>query len=525
MHPSKFGLPHDKFRKYQLPTILWLRGQKGNIVLQAPTGSGKSSFARAMASSKQTVSLVQTKSLQIENYGKMYNFDVLMGKSNYKCAHSKTKNGNLTCSDCLYKNNMNQCPFNQQCSYLQAKWVAYESNKASINYAYYLTTNHFKQNPPKVLVMDECHLLSSVVLNHVGIRVNHTVKDEFQLPEFPKLRTKDVHFEDGGTAKRALPWVTHSIDVLRDYVKDLKAIADKDDIELNRRIYKASNLQRKLSELTFGLEEFSELWFVHSGDSVLWDKDENDKAPGIIIKPFSARFHFPSLFLQAETTLMMSATVGNPEVFANELGISEYQFRHIPQVYDAPIYDLQCPNLNKRSSEKDLDKQAKMIADAIGKLNSEWSGIIHVNAKSQALELEARLSHYLGDRVSATPQMGTNEILEWWEYDRKLQCPNAIMIAWSLWEGVDLLNDKICIVAKVPYASLGDAYTQLRVQRNPQFYRLETAWKLVQGLGRIRRGRKEDYDPGANFVAIADSNYTQLLPYIDDSVKKNVCKL
>lgn len=525
MHPSKFGLPHNEFRPHQLSTILWLRNQTGNIILQAPTGSGKSSLAKSLTEKYQVVSLVQTKSLQVENYGKTYGFDVLMGKGNYPCVHPTGKEKGLTCSDCMYSNNMSSCYLSENCLYLQAKHAAYNSNAASVNYAYYLATRHYRENPPQFLVMDECHLLSNVVLSHVGIKVNHKLQDEFALPDFPVLLTKDKHFEDGQTAKKALPWVTKSIDVLRDRISQMKGYANREDTEIQRRIFRAENLQRKLSELTYGLEEFSELWFVHSGKKVLWDTEEDDKAPGIIIKPFSARFHFPSLFLQAPNTVMMSATVGNPEVFCNELGIKEHSFKNIPQTYSAPIYDLKCPKLNKRSNDKHLDKQAKIIADTIKKLDNGWSGIIHVNAKSQAVELERRLSFYLGSRVSATPQLGTNEILQWWENERKAQCPNAIMIAWSLWEGVDLINDKICIVAKVPYASLGDAYTQSRVQRNPQFYRLETAWKLVQGLGRIRRGRAMDYEDGANFVAIADGNYKQLLPYIDDSVKAQITTL
>jgi len=523
MNPATFGLPHDTFRPYQLATLLWLQRQTGHIVLNAPTGSGKSSLAKSLTANRRVVSLVKTKSLQFENYGKTYDFDVLVGKSNYRCIHPKNKA--WSCSDCLFQTNMNKCPFSMDCNYLVAKRTASGSNKASVNYAYYLATRFFRENPPQVLVMDECHLLPSIVLEHVGITINNETRELFGLSQFPRAVTKDVHFETGQSAGKVIPWVIQSIAILKKYIVDLRGYANEDDIELHKRLRHAGVVKEKLGNVLWGLQEFPELWFVFSGNSVLWDKEKQESAPGLIVKPFSARFHFPQLFLQSETTMMMSATIGNPEVFAQELGIQEYQFKKVPQVYSAPIYDMGCPRLNKHSTSKTMDEQASIIGNTILGLNNEWSGIIHVNAKQQAIELERRLSQYLGDRVVSTPAIGTDKILHWWEHERKRAVSNSVMIAWSLWEGVDLLNDNICIVAKIPYASLGNMYTQLRVQRNPQFYKLETAWKLVQGSGRIRRGRKQDYEPGANFVGIADGNYKPLLPYIDDDIKQNIVRM
>jgi len=88
-HPHDFDLPHDTWREGQLNSIQYLleRPDSSVTVLQAPTGSGKTSLSRAMAKKHSVTTLVRTKNLQVENYEHLYNFDVLFGRANYPCVH------------------------------------------------------------------------------------------------------------------------------------------------------------------------------------------------------------------------------------------------------------------------------------------------------------------------------------------------------------------------------------------------------------------------------------------------------
>src|SRR4030042_3097552 len=84
--PRSLGLPHDEWREHQWETIQWVKERQGHLLVEAPTGSGKTSIAAALSVDRHVMTLVKTKNLQAVNYGQMYGFDVLYGRGNYPCA-------------------------------------------------------------------------------------------------------------------------------------------------------------------------------------------------------------------------------------------------------------------------------------------------------------------------------------------------------------------------------------------------------------------------------------------------------
>src|SRR5689334_11814184 len=85
---NPYNLPHATLRPHQAETIEALLAVSGTThVINAPTGSGKTSFAAGVASQQHVIALVKTKNLQSANYGESYKFDVLFGRSNYDCVH------------------------------------------------------------------------------------------------------------------------------------------------------------------------------------------------------------------------------------------------------------------------------------------------------------------------------------------------------------------------------------------------------------------------------------------------------
>jgi hypothetical protein len=59
----------------------------------------------------------------------------------------------------------------------------------------------------------------------------------------------------------------------------------------------------------------------------------------------------------------------------------------------------------------------------------------------------------------------------------------------SLQLGLDLKDDlsRFQVITKVPYPSLGDRWINEKRRRNEQWYKWQTALKLVQGYGRSVR--------------------------------------
>ena len=75
-------------------------------------------------------------------------------------------------------------------------------------------------------------------------------------------------------------------------------------------------------------------------------------------------------------------------------------------------------------------------------------------------------------------------------------------------------KDQICIVAKVPFVDFSQKFEMERFKYDGKAGYQRVANKMVQGLGRTRRGKPEHYGEGAGIVAIADRNWLRLRKYL-----------
>lgn len=546
---ENYGLPHPANRPGQRETIEWLRGlPNGSVVVNnAPTGSGKTSLAAAVSygDRRKAVALVKTKSLQVENYGEGYAFDVLYGRGNYDCVNGDAIQG-ATANDCLFGQNMHDCPEADRCGYLAAKSAAKNSRKASLNYAYWLTSqwprNELADNAISgrrvYLVMDEAHQLSDVVLDWTSATVTMKDRVTWGLPSFPVMRGH-ARPEDVG---RAEEWLRGSSQAIWSAIKGL---AEKRDLyaeaqkyghgeplseEEQKTLTAGERLQNKLNNALGALQDHPSDWYIRSGPGTL--TTTGAPLPGFVARPLTARYHFADLFLGPWTSVMMSATIGDPMTFAEELGLpKDFLYRDIPNQFSPeqrPVYALPAPAMGQknRDDETAQAEQARVIADAIHACPKDWGGIIHVTRKSEAAALSDRLRRLgLGTRIwTPKPTDSTDWALRDWNRFKRL-VRGAIAITWAWWEGYNGLDEQICIVAKTPFPNLADDYERARMAYSGTMFLQRTAWNLEQALGRTRRGRAEDYDTPEErrgLVAIADGNYTRAMKYASEGLQKAI---
>ena len=540
LNPRELSLPHDAWRQYQRETAEWCLDLQGVGILDASTGSGKTSYAGACAYAHKTIALCRTKNLQQENYGDTYGFQVLFGRGSYPCVHPDAQPG-ATCADCLHiergestGGGMSGCPHSGECVYLNQKHKVLNSNRASLNYAYWLSSVGVRQRDTEYLFLDECHQLSDLVLEWAGCSITNAERLKWGLPLFPLASSKTVssskslvQIEDSST-DRILDWLSESIGILEGTLPELE-LTDKwgQPLPMNEEQRKLLNegeqLLRKLRSTLEGLVVVEEDWFVQSGPLALtWGEE---RRPGMLVKPLTARYHYPRFFPSGSESemderhprcVLMSATIGDFDTFAQELGIQAFEGRRVPSQWPAerrPIYILDVPKLNYKSALEDYDRQAQAIAQAILTVPKDWCGIIHVTRKKEATLLANRLARYgLQDRVWVPENGSTIWMAQQWER-RKLRVAGSLMVSHAFHEGFDGLEERICVTAKVPFAFLGDPYEVARQRRSGSFYLQRAAWSLMQQLGRTRRGREVDYDvPGERrgLCLIADANWRKL---------------
>jgi ATP-dependent DNA helicase DinG len=77
--------------------------------------------------------------------------------------------------------------------------------------------------------------------------------------------------------------------------------------------------------------------------------------------------------------------------------------------------------------------------------------------------------------------------------------PGAVLVSPSSHEGLDLYGDRsrFQVIAKLPFALLGDKRVKRRIEIDPDWYTLHTAQKLIQACGRSIRS---DNDYAVTYV-------------------------
>lgn len=528
---------HDELRPHQSSVLEQVKqSKKPYIVTEAPTGFGKSFVPAQLAHEGHKVMvLTRAKSLQDQYGGPPYFADVVKGKATYGCEYNGLKSADLckiepkkdidTCfctrDDCttyckesseLKGKCLSGCPYPVACQTMLA------SNLGSLNYAKYLTeirpNGLVGKYGAEYLFLDECHQLSDLTIEYSGCSLSyelHGKPNEFLL-SFTKPLELNPLLPLALRINKAVDWLDNLFAAL---MKREPKKPNKLSTENEIKYYKKWDiLTRKIGTTIDMVDEGREYWYA-----------ESNAEKGFRLKPLTARFHFRYLF-KAPKIVMMSATVGNPAPFMAELGIYEdFESIVVPNIWPPstrPIVDLHGPKMNYRNTPMQLEEHAQVIAEALNECDPAWTGIIHTNSKAKANSLCNRLRS-LTKRPLWLPPMdvGTEEVLAQWKA-YKQHNRGAIALAWNLVEGVDLGDDQISIVAWLSWPDFSDQYEKERFDFDPKAGLGRVANHLVQALGRVRRGRPQDYEPGNNFVALVDANWSRLKSSINSSILESV---
>jgi len=462
-----------------------------------------------MAKRSKSIVLTETKSLQRQYGSDAYRAAVVTGRSNWPCIHEDRLFADATAEDCIFadwKGGMNNCDF--PCPYRAQLIAAKRSPKAALNYAFwFLGYTHWDSD---YLFLDEAHRLPEIVLEFVSCTINEYHIKRYSLPSAPTISMK---MPRRVRLNLATGWLGDVLEILseelRRLVKLYKDLPKKHSKPLKsiRRLYEHVGLA-----FSYISTDSDEDWYIGSTPD------------RFVAKPLTAKHNFPDYFLSKRATVLQSATIGNPDILAKELGINSFKYRNVPSRFspeERRVYLLDCPRMGMASVKKNpkyIDYQADAIAEFITDYDESWHWLIHAQSKAKIYKLEENLSlRGLEDRLWVVPELPTDDQTAAWEKQRAH--PGTIILSWSWSEGVDLPEVNGCIVADIPFAYLGDDYIRARMKAYPQMYRQSAAWEVEQRAGRTRRGVAAHYNiDGAEpkAVGIADGNYSMLMKYYSE---------
>ncbi len=525
--PWMLGIMHGSWRPHQYEAIQDLENifsQKRIAILEAPTGTGKTAIATALARNgkfSQTTVVVQNLGL-LEQY-RDYGFAILKGKQAYECidpkriAEWKAKTGEMpTAADCPYSE-MFQCPYGKKCPYMVARDRAISSPLMACTYKYAALSEKV-QSRKGLFVMDEIHNAVSELLSIGSFSLTDTVRRENKLPNFPHpdYGNGEGDLVNDDSLQEIMEWILESRTRLG-------------VVNLFEEISPAGVEKKKLLE---SFDSLIELLSVCRGEvfykcskpkyALRYGRPREYVAE---FKTISPSYLYHKMTKNKDKVLMMSATIGSPsaliagEMKINKNDYSYVKFQHPVPADRRPIYDISKFAMSHSALVKRpylYDEQAKIIAQWIKEYtHPSWRGIVLTTSYKKIDKLREGLEKYLGKEMiyqSSTVSL-QDRINEFINDDTPGIVHVDTIQGWGT--GVDLHGDiaRYCVVAGVPFKNPSDAFERIRMNTSAgKAYSIAYAFNaVVQATGRVTRGEKIDGKYMINKSALADKMATS--PY------------
>lgn len=494
---TKLGPKYTEPRPVQRQMLNDLMQDRPRLAMcEMPTGTGKSALALAygeLIESKLTTVLTATISLQEQYERDFDDMIVFKGRGNYGC-----ENG-LSAAEGVC---MSRPGYRCDSDYYVMRRRVEQAHRVAANYAVYL--NHLFHSRldrrPDLLVCDEGHRLLDILTQF------ETVKLDAGLCLRLRVATSGWSSFDG-----AQIWARENKDEVQSNMQD--AIINGD---------KKAKLWAQLYRQITSIEGVSE-------------EDYITLKTGEVLEaaPLWPRKAAKALFRSARNVLIQSATLYGGHVLAELLGLynpvrpttENYQFYSVPSPFDSarwPTYFRPVVSLNKSSSAGEWGAMAETVHAYVHQYNSV-KGVIHVAAKAQVplvLGIIRRCSacrdrtfagaHPNGSTGSRRPNRA-NLIQKF-----KDAPPGTWLCHYSVGEGEDFTGDlgRIQLIAKLPFADLGDKLTRLRSEEpgvGQRMYAAMTLAKIAQTAGRVMR-----HDKDFGETVILDGSFRRLWQWHKD---------
>lgn len=491
------------------------------IIVQAPTGSGKSFISKTFANATNDVdprfrtlvetyeafnkenpgpvldttphgafALTTTKQLQNQYVGLFKDGSSLKGQRNYQCTVDDEFSVDIapcTISSKLRK----QCWTNNACPYYNARNQALISKFSVLNYSMFFRLP-FQVKRRNLIICDEASELENELVSNFSCKIVYKKLAAMGI-EFTKL------IEDTDREK-AYAWLADLHDRVGQEVERSKK-------SQRIKIMKWDTAKHLvLSEIYHSLKNVLETW------NTVHYVIERDAGSAEFV-PYKVAPLANELFDYAEHYILMSATIVNHRNFAKMLGIKDYKYIEAESTFDpkkSPIYCNTKYPLSYNKMQEYLPKVIDQVV-ALAKAHENEKGIIHTHSFDITQAVQRRLS---GKRFLYREEGSTNEdILQ----EHVLRKDPTVLISPSLTMGVDLKGDlgKWQVIIKLPYPSLGSKRVKMLFEEDKEWYTAQMLKVLVQAAGRCTRSKEDEavtYILDGNVVRILKENHS-ILPH------------
>jgi len=541
--------PDLKFRKYQRAVIINIllkydKDPKSKIIVDAPTGAGKSIIAMVVAKVlnkhfKKTGYIITSDTYLQDQYEEsieqLYlDMPSVKGLDRYFCDVNLMSISLGQCKiDRLSSDERRNLDCYNTCPYYSVRDRAIQQPTAVLNYNYWIIQqyeNHqAKQNDKEAkslfenrdfVIFDEAHKVVNIVNNFFSpMLIRKLTEDVDGVMEWLMSYNKIKPNERTDNLENISLILERLInDLSENEFKDLSALKRCLDVILKMEefinnqfdTFKTSNI--KLSSTDYKvLKNFKNIQDVYNKVSEYLSLVESDPEKLIIRSSVDGGVRY---YCYDESLMMskfhnfygfgifLSATFLNHNFFSKYSNMTNVDVIEIPSTFDfakSPIYYNNSFNMSYKKKDENILSQIEHIDTIVDKYGS---GVIHTGSYFNTETLYKNTKHK--DKIKVYKNTEQKKYL----LEKLKREKNFFIAGPSLLEGVDLKDDisRCQIFMKIPFLSLGDNFVKIRSERNFSWYLWESALNFVQGIGRSNRSEFDYCD-----TYILDSTFDRLL--------------
>ena len=503
--PSSFPAPSYRGAQEQALSDIRDAFAAGNdvVLVRAPTGSGKSLLARAIAGAAATTDEVSPASAtdayyttpqvsQLDDVAEdplLDDLNVIRGKSNYTCILNGETDTPVDRAPCVRQAGFD-CSVRHRCPYFSDRAIASNRRIAAMTLAYFMQTagsDVFRKRD--VVVIDEAHGLAEWAEMYATVDLNPRT-----VPVWDDVGVPNVASE-GDPLERTVRFAETLAGVVERAKDDLLRKPELTGEEAARR----DRLQELRSELQWFVSDYRD-----PESPTTWVVDQPDGEGGAIsIKPLDpARYLHHTVWDRGNKFALLSATILNKEAFCRGVGLDPsnvalVDVEHTFPVENRPLYDVTQGKMTYDERDETLPKVARTLVRIMAKHGDE-KGLVHCHSYAIQSELRRRLAQLgLGGRVRAHDREDRDAELESW----KATDDPDVFLSVKMEEALDLSGDRCRwqVVCKAPYLNTNDSRVARRLEEGQwSWYRRAALRTVIQACGRVVRAPD---DHGATYLA------------------------
>jgi len=429
------------------------------VILEGPTGIGKSHIARAFAFQYGNSHILTIqKGLQDQYATDFPDMYIVKGRGAYTCKVPVRSCANGPCK-------MDKTLAHDDCPY---KAALTESRKAPVvvhNFdSFYYQGQAYPHGERELIVVDEAHNIENKFLNFMEFVISN--KEDVRIV-IPKYDTLDEYAE-------FLEIQHHNI------------LAEMDRLVESRR--SDPGTIRRVDELkALGGRIHKYFEYKDQGIEYVFEYNDKLKYTRLMIKPVMVGDFVENYLLSnARRVLLMSATILDKGMFCESVGINprEAVFIQMPSIFPIKNRPIVFKPAGKMSWKFKKETQPKML-ESIQKIlaaKDKFTGIIQTHNEEVANYIKYNL-----DEPRLTFRKDYFTVEEMMEVHRQKEA--SVIVASGLREGVDLKDglSRFQIICKVPWPNKNDPRVKRRVELKDKWYIYMAALMFVQMLGRSVR--------------------------------------